>query len=44
MKLYNSNSGEYKFVMAYPAIEEFALASLGHDAGMSGCMQMVLGE
>ena len=30
MKLYNSNNGEYNFVMAYPAIESFALASLGY--------------
>lgn len=29
-KLYNSNTGEYNFVMAYPAIEEFALSSLGY--------------
>ena len=30
MKLYESNKGEYNFVMAYPAIEEFALSSLGY--------------
>ena len=30
MKLYTSNTGEYNFVMAYPAIEEFALSSLGY--------------
>lgn len=30
MKLYNSNSGDYNLVMAYPAIEEFALSSLGY--------------
>ena len=30
MKLYKSNTGEYNFVMAYPAIEEFALSSLGY--------------
>lgn len=30
MKLYNSNTGEYNFVMAYPAVEEFALSSLGY--------------
>lgn len=31
MKLYTEhNNGEYNFVMAYPAIEEFALASLGY--------------
>ena len=31
MKLYTgNNNGEYNFVMAYPAIEEFALASLGY--------------
>ena len=30
MKLYDSNTGEYNFVMAYPAIEEFALSSLGY--------------
>ena len=30
MKLYSSNTGEYNFVMAYPAIEEFALSSLGY--------------
>lgn len=28
--LYKSNSGNYNFLMAYPAIEEFALASLGY--------------
>ena len=28
--LYKSNSGEYTFLMAYPAVEEFALASLGY--------------
>lgn len=28
--LYKPNTGEYNFVMAYPAIEEFALASLGY--------------
>ena len=32
--LYNSNNGDYNFVMAYPAIEEFALSSL--VGGMSG--------
>ena len=30
MKLYTSNNGEYNFVMAYPAVEEFALSSLGY--------------
>ena len=30
MKLYTPNTGEYNFVMAYPAIEEFALSSLGY--------------
>ena len=30
MKLYKSNTGNYNFVMAYPAIEEFALSSLGY--------------
>ena len=30
MKLYSSNTGEYSMVMAYPAIEEFALSSLGY--------------
>lgn len=30
MKLYTSQTGEYNFVMAYPAIEEFALSSLGY--------------
>ena len=30
MKLYKSNTGEYNFVMAYPAVEEFALSSLGY--------------
>ena len=30
MKLYTSNTGEYNFVMAYPAKEEFALSSLGY--------------
>lgn len=30
MKLYKSETGEYNFVMAYPAIEEFALSSLGY--------------
>ena len=28
--LYKQNRGEYNFVMAYPAIESFALASLGY--------------
>ena len=28
--LYKSSSGNYNFLMAYPAIEEFALASLGY--------------
>lgn len=28
--LYKRNIGEYNFVMAYPAIEEFALSSLGY--------------
>ncbi len=28
--LYNSNKGEYTLLMAYPAVEEFALASLGY--------------
>ena len=30
IKLYTSNTGEYNFVMAYPAKEEFALSSLGY--------------
>ena len=30
MKLYNPTKGEYNFVMAYPAVEEFALSSLGY--------------
>ena len=30
MKLYTSNTGTYNFVMAYPAVEEFALSSLGY--------------
>ena len=30
MKLYTPNTGEYNFVMAYPAIEQFALSSLGY--------------
>ena len=30
MKLYTPNTGEYNFVMAYPAKEEFALSSLGY--------------
>ena len=30
MKLYTPTKGEYNFVMAYPAIEEFALSSLGY--------------
>ena len=30
MKLYTPKTGEYNFVMAYPAIEEFALSSLGY--------------
>ena len=30
MKLYSSTKGEYNFVMAYPAKEEFALSSLGY--------------
>ena len=30
MKLYKSKSGEYNFVMAYPAVESFALSSLGY--------------
>ena len=30
MKMYVSNTGEYNHVMAYPAIEEFALSSLGY--------------
>ena len=30
MKLYKPNTGEYNFVMAYPAVEEFALSSLGY--------------
>ena len=30
MRLYKSNSGEYNFVMAYPAVESFALSSLGY--------------
>lgn len=29
-KLYKSTGGDYNFLMAYPAIEEFALASLGY--------------
>ena len=29
-KLYKPTSGNYNFLMAYPAIEEFALASLGY--------------
>ena len=29
-KLYTQNNGTYNFAMAYPAIEEFALASLGY--------------
>lgn len=29
-KLYKPTSGDYNFLMAYPAIEEFALASLGY--------------
>ena len=28
--LYKKKSGEYNFVMAYPAVEEFALSSLGY--------------
>jgi len=28
--LYKSNNGDYTFMMAYPAVEEFALASLGY--------------
>ncbi len=28
--LYKSNYGDYNFMMAYPAVEEFALASLGY--------------
>ena len=30
MKLYKSKNGGYNFVMAYPAVEEFALSSLGY--------------
>ena len=30
MKLYNSNTGKYNLIMAYPAIEQFALSSLGY--------------
>ena len=30
MKTYKSNTGEYNLVMAYPAIESFALSSLGY--------------
>jgi len=30
MKLYTPKTGEYNFVMAYPAVEEFALSSLGY--------------
>ena len=30
MKLYTPTTGEYNLIMAYPAIEEFALASLGY--------------
>ena len=30
MKLYTPNKGEYNLVMAYPAIESFALSSLGY--------------
>ena len=30
MKLYTPNTGEYNLVMAYPAIESFALSSLGY--------------
>ena len=30
MKLYESTKGNYNFVMAYPAKEEFALSSLGY--------------
>ncbi len=30
MKLYTPITGKYNFVMAYPAIEEFALSSLGY--------------
>ena len=29
-KLYKQTGGDYNFLMAYPAIEEFALASLGY--------------
>lgn len=29
-KLYRENNGDFNFVMAYPAIESFALASLGY--------------
>ena len=29
-QLYKSNTGEYNFIMAYPACEEFALSSLGY--------------
>ena len=28
--LYTPKNGDYNFVMAYPAIEEFALSSLGY--------------
>ncbi len=28
--LYKRNTGEYNFIMAYPAVEEFALSSLGY--------------
>ena len=30
MKIYKSNTGEYNLVMAYPAVEAFALSSLGY--------------
>lgn len=30
MKIYESNTGKYNLVMAYPAIESFALSSLGY--------------
>ena len=30
MKIYESNTGEYNLVMAYPAVEAFALSSLGY--------------
>ena len=30
MKIYESNTGEYNLVMAYPAVESFALSSLGY--------------